>query len=469
MKTASLPALIGANIANSKRNFLLSSIGVTAGVSFLLFFSALGAGLKAGVEQFRGKANLLRVTTKAYNLPFFRQTSSSVITDDSLNRFRALPGVESVGAELDMLPPMQGVGRIFNLGLKTELVATGLDPGLVADDIPPQFRFAWKPDQTEPVPGLVSRTLLQIFNENFASKFPDLPRVNPDDRDAFVNFVLDFDLLLNRSFLVRSGLDAQQIKARVVGTSKLAVLVGVSFPMEFVKHVNRQHIIEQKRREKLAELRQANPDNPNVELPADFQPGEKDLRFSYRNAYIKIQNPSYLPAITAEVESMGLKIDPEVAAAGRAIDAITWVMRGLALLIIALAAVNISQTFFLVLHQRRRDFGILRAIGASRMDLRIIVMGEAFLLGLFGGVTGALIAWLGSRVADFLAIPALNDLLNRYVRQFYGPVTVDSLFAYDAMLIGAGILFAVACALTGAFWPAQRAAQLDPAAALAEN
>ena len=74
-----------------------------------------------------------------------------------------------------------------------------------------------------------------------------------------------------------------------------------------------------------------------------------------------------------------------------------------------LAAVNIAHTFFMLVYERKREIGLMRALGATRTDIRSMVLGEASFVGFTGGVLGAGLGFLASRLVDFLAEQALPD------------------------------------------------------------
>ncbi|MBN1964915.1 MAG: FtsX-like permease family protein [Anaerolineae bacterium] len=61
---------------------------------------------------------------------------------------------------------------------------------------------------------------------------------------------------------------------------------------------------------------------------------------------------------------------------------------GLLLLAILAAALGVVNTTLVSVHERRREFGLLRAVGSTRRQVRALVMGEATLMGLVGGLFG---------------------------------------------------------------------------------
>ncbi|MFJ6775015.1 ABC transporter permease [Kitasatospora sp. NPDC091257] len=120
-------------------------------------------------------------------------------------------------------------------------------------------------------------------------------------------------------------------------------------------------------------------------------------------------------------------------------------MYGLLGMSVVIAVLGVVNTMAMSVFERRREIGMLRAIGLDRLGIRRMVRLESLLIALFGGLVGVglgiLVAWAGVRtLAD-----SLKDITT-----VVPPVqTVGFLLA--AAVIG----------LLAALWPAHRAAKLD--------
>ena len=107
--------------------------------------------------------------------------------------------------------------------------------------------------------------------------------------------------------------------------------------------------------------------------------------------------------------------------------------------------------------QRRPLFGTLRSLGVTRMEVFLIVVSEAFVIGLLGAITGTLLGILMGRGAVDLVSQTINDLFFVTTVQNI-PLPVNSLLKGIAL----GILATV---ITAAF-PAWEAASVPPRTAL---
>ena len=131
------------------------------------------------------------------------------------------------------------------------------------------------------------------------------------------------------------------------------------------------------------------------------------------------------------------------------------VTRALEAIAVAVAVLGIANALMASVVERRRAFGLLRAIGASGAQIRGATLFEALLSGLTGtaaaAAAGAAFAWL--------LIAVINP-------QSFGWTV--SLAVPAATLAGAAALVLAASVLAGAL-PGRVAASVDPAAALAEE
>ena len=78
-------------------------------------------------------------------------------------------------------------------------------------------------------------------------------------------------------------------------------------------------------------------------------------------------------------------------------ESMTSSLNAILILAVVAAALGVINTTMMNIHERQDEFGLLRAIGATRRQIRTIIMGEAALVGLVGGIMG-LIAGLGMSI-----------------------------------------------------------------------
>jgi putative ABC transport system permease protein len=131
--------------------------------------------------------------------------------------------------------------------------------------------------------------------------------------------------------------------------------------------------------------------------------------------------------------------------AGKTANAITLVLLGAALLVLAVSGVGIMNIMLANVRTRIREIGIRKAIGATNREIRLQFLTEAVLISLAGGVLGTLIG---------LAIP----FSVRFFSEYRVPISGLSAIIALATACLVGVVFGTL--------PATRAAQLDPVEAL---
>ena len=117
---------------------------------------------------------------------------------------------------------------------------------------------------------------------------------------------------------------------------------------------------------------------------------------------------------------------------------------GLLALAVLIALIGIANTLALSIYERTRELGLLRAVGATRSQLRAIVRYESLVISLFGAVEGLALGTM----FGWAIVAALNS---QGVTQLVFPV---------AQLITLAALAGVA-GIVAAFAPSRRAARLS--------
>ncbi|MER7660398.1 ABC transporter permease [Streptomyces sp. NPDC096193] len=145
----------------------------------------------------------------------------------------------------------------------------------------------------------------------------------------------------------------------------------------------------------------------------------------------------------------------DAAQLGGFLDVIKWVMLGFAGIAVLVGIFLIVNTFSMLIAQRTRELGLLRALGADRRQVRRSVLTEAVLLGLVGSTLG-----LGAGVglaAGLIGLMSAFGMNLSAAEMVVGPATPVSAYA-----VGLGVTF------LAAYLPARRAARVSPMAALVD-
>lgn len=480
MKLAGLWAMVRQNIGRSRKNFLMSGFGIVVGVSTFVFFVGLGEGIRDVVLGEIFLVDQVEVVPRTFDTGLGFGGSGRVIDDAAVEELRGLDGVQAVYPKMKFTFPASGVGgkSIFGRDLRAEIIADGIEPALVEGELEDASAFrdfggeractdaaqcgegeactdgvcagqACDYDERTyleacpgksycvqdtgrcelPIPFLVSNHLLELYNGSLATALAGsstkMPKLSTKMVEGF-----QINLTLGRSFLGRTR-NARPITRRIelVGFSDKAITVGVTIPLAYVKRFNEQL-------------------------------GGVESASAYHSVVMRVDDQTRVPEVVAAIGEMGFDLAESTESAEQAARIILTVQSVFALIafvIVGIAAVNISQMFYTMIYQRRREIGVLRAVGASRGDVRRLILSEAALLGAVGGVAGA--------VAGF-GLAALADTIAARLPEF--PFKPETFFAFPWWLWVAAVVIAMVFCLFGAFFPANAAARQEPAAALTQ-
>ncbi len=133
------------------------------------------------------------------------------------------------------------------------------------------------------------------------------------------------------------------------------------------------------------------------------------------------------------------------------------VIGSIALLVASLGIIN---TMLMAILERTKEIGVMKAIGARQKDIQAIFLIEALLIGLFGGLAGLALGYLGTNL--------LESIANSYLLK-QNPDS-SGLNFYIPLYLSLGIIiFSTAISSLAGFLPSRRAAKLDPVAALRDE
>ncbi|RDG33253.1 ABC transporter permease [Streptomyces corynorhini] len=138
---------------------------------------------------------------------------------------------------------------------------------------------------------------------------------------------------------------------------------------------------------------------------------------------------------------------------GSFLDVMKYAMLGFAGIAFLVGIFLIVNTFSMLVAQRTREIGLMRALGSSRRQVNRSVLLEAVLLGIFGSVTGVA-AGVGIAVGLMKVMSAVGMELS-----------VDDLTVRWTTPV-VGIVLGVVVTVLAAYVPARRAGKVSPMAAL---
>jgi len=134
-------------------------------------------------------------------------------------------------------------------------------------------------------------------------------------------------------------------------------------------------------------------------------------------------------------------------------DLVLGVIGAIALITASLGIVN---TMFMSILERTREIGVLKAMGADDRDVGLLFLIESGVIGASGAIAGIIGGWLITRIASLVARAVMENMDGEVIE----------LFALPLWLIAIAFVFGVVVSIFAGYFPARRAARVDPVVAL---
>lgn len=180
---------------------------------------------------------------------------------------------------------------------------------------------------------------------------------------------------------------------------------------------------------------------------------------SYERVQVRVVNDEALESVSNAIIEMGYDVytlSETVEQARMIFQVVQIVLAAFGGVALTVSAIGMFNTMTVTLLERTSEIGIMRTIGASPSDIKVLFLSEAVIVGFLGGISGIL---MGTGIGF-----GLNTLLNFIASRFGG--TAVSIFAFPILfLLFIAAFSAIVGFLTGVF-PARRASKLDPLEAI---
>jgi putative ABC transport system permease protein len=467
MPFSKLVRLVGRNAVRNRRHFILSGFGIVVGIASFVFFLGLSMGVRDWVLEMFPIDRVEVIAPRTALVGSLGLESQKKLDDKIVEEIRRHHGVAEVVPRMAIAFPALGVWWYQDTKLKFDVVGDGIDPSYVKGDKnadmfrdfeaereargespptcgpAPKFRCpdlhyceTAKMTCHHRIPMLVSRKLVEIYNTQFA-KSRGLPVIGAMEefivqRGGLAKMRLYMDLGATMIEATTTNLKAppRQIEGVLLGINDKAIPIGVTVPIGYVKRWNQEFLGE-------------------------------EAATTYSSIVVRLEDKDDVGPFAAWIEKdLDLRLqDSEGKQFALVIFVVTIFFLLISLIIVTISAINIAHNFFMQVSERRREIGLMRAVGATQGDIRGIILGEAALIGLVSGLAGIGVALLAGLGFDLVVPRFLPEL----------PFQPDSLFTFDWWILAGGLTFSVVFCILGGFLPAHKAAHMAPAQALVQQ
>ena len=456
MKTRDLSELAVRNLREAVLRNSLTTLGVAVGVASLVAMLSLGVGLQTLASQRLTRSGLFNAVfvTSQRNFRGPRQPpppesaakrESRALDDDARQQLSKLSNVTEVYPQIRFITDVRFADKSEStsvLGLPDSSRSSGAFEGMTgayfssptAEEAILQIEFAKL--LTDQQPSLIGKDLTLRYAERAAlSKYTD------DEA------LLDAMMGSGKPGGISPGgisIVPREKTLRIVGITESDPSAGIGgfggariyLPL---KTAEQFHV--------------AQPDDVQAFLSGN------PAKPSYMAMTVRVRSPKDVPQVEAAIKQLGfatfslLDATKSLRLVFTVFDLFLGLFGSLALTVASLGIIN---TLVMAILERRREIGILKALGATDRDVRSLFFAEAGAMGLFGGVFGVALGWLiGS---------ALTWGTTIYLHRQNLPGVKISYVPWWLALSAIG--FAIVVSLVAGLYPASRAARLNPVEAL---
>jgi putative ABC transport system permease protein len=452
MKGRDLTELAVRNLREAMLRNSLTTLGVAVGVASLVAMLSLGVGLQTLASQRLNKSGLFDavfVTSRGMRgmgegpRPNSAKREDGKTLDQAAREgFERLPNVTEVYPQIRFFTDVRYEGKSYStnvLGLPESSRSTGAFDGITgkyfsspaAEEAILQVDFA-KELAAQPAT-LVGKELVLRYAERQTSSADEVAKEK------------DIDKQLDEMMSGGISIVSREKKLRVAGvidTDPSAGIGGFGGGRVFVP----LRVAEQ--------LHVAGPNDVQ-----EFVRGGGSGKVTYAALTVRVKSPKDVMKVEDAIKKMGfvtfslLDATRSLRLVFTVFDLFLGLFGSLALTVASLGIIN---TLVMAILERRREIGVLKALGATDRDVRSLFFAEAGAMGLFGGVFGVALGWLIGQ--------GLTWGTTIYLRRQDLPGVKISYVPWW-LALGA-IAFAVVVSLVAGLYPAARAARLNPVEAL---
>lgn len=460
MKLADLTELAVRNLRESVLRNSLTTIGISVGVASLVAMVSLGIGLQQLANRRLMKSGLFDtvvVTSRRDLRNFGREPERSAPTagESRILDEPARQEIESLPNVLEATPDIRFITELRYEDKPHMTMVAALPASDKSHDAFQTMQGTFFTSDTAP-----EAVLQKSFAEELLGKAPQRG-VDETKVSALAPALLGKELILRYAQRRTAGqpaagdtasADSSGAEYSVVSREQKLKIVGIAdldpesmrgptrarvfLPLKFVENL---HVMQPS---DLREISRAASDQP-----------------VYSSVNVRVKSPGQIQTIESAIKKLGfntfsiLDASQSIGQFFRVLDMFLLIFGSLAL---AVASIGIVNTLVMAVLERRREIGIMKALGASDGDVKKLFFAEAGAMGILGGIVGVALGWAIGQ--------AINLGTNVYLRRQDFPP--EHFWAVPAWLVVAAIVFAFLVSLAAGLYPAGRAARLDPVQAL---
>lgn len=419
MKINDLVNMALKNLFSRKLRTFLTVLGVVIGSISIILMISLGNGITASNESFiKSMGSVTEITVSG---GYDEKTGKTKALDITMvDKFKTIKNVTNVMGTLNLNNYQFKANRY--MGYAT---IKGIDPRIMED-----FGFEVQDGR------LLQQgdKLIAIFGSNIAEQ------MGIQRGDRYIQ-AKDLDLKTARLSIVSMTYEQDgtakedALSIKYGGTLKESQNWEQAYSMYMPIDEVRKLLVEQ-----------------DSKLPT--QNRDKNIKVKLDNITVKVNDIDSVKAVKDEINTMGFQtfaLTDYLDQMKQATQTIQMVFGGIGGVSLLVAAIGISNTMVMSIHERTKEIGVMKVIGAAIGDIQRLFLVEASMIGLFGGILGIFISYLISFI--------INHLGRSFMAANMGTPTNISIIPISLAI--ASLAFSSLIGLVAGYFPAKRAMKLS--------
>ena len=470
MRFADILHLSGQNLLRRKSRTVLTVLGVIVGCCSIVLMVSIGAGINEQNERMleqMGDLSIVTVypgnggsgvVTSGNSADAGGTGGATTLDDDAVDAFRSIGGVAGAtalmeyqytadmtavsGRYVDQYASIMGIDmtQLDQMGYR---LADGQLPSRKGEVLLGQYTAYDFIDKYRPS-GSNQRMPAAWGGGYMCDGTGNCQEQPAEDEDPFFNpLTTDLTLITGAEYSGMDSTDGQQGEAQTF-TLRASGLVKEDYTKGYA--TSSGVIMD------LTQLK---------ELIAAIDPASAKKPVEYQQVLVKASDISSVPDVEEQIKAMGFstssyeEMRKSLEEQSRGIQLALGGIGGVAFLV---AAIGIANTMIMSVSERTREIGIMKALGCYVRDIRMMFLGEAAAIGLFGGFIGCLISGLGSWLINVFSMGGFTG--DNWLKAITGGDDVSRISVIPWWLFLSGILLSTVVGLVAGFGPANKAVRI---------
>ena len=416
MRPSDLIALALGNVSRARIRSTLTIMGVAIGTALVVLLIALASGAEENVKRSIFSIGDLRLVTVQPFQPGATGLTAvpRTITDDNVSKFRIIPHVDGAYRQFDA-----PLGTLLEGGEDAAVRPQGIEPNAPVDrgDLLAGRHIEANERAVAVLPGNLARLIATNASDAIGKT---------------VTLRLGGAVKIGQTRIAGSG-TPREYKMTVVGVfdERNTSQTSVRIPLQDAITA-------------LAENRGLSPDEA--------------LKITgYSGVSLEADDSKWVGDVVSSVQELGysaFSLKQVIDQIDQGFGIFRGILAGIGGVALLVAAIGIANTMIMAVLERTREIGIMKAVGASPRDIRTLFLGEAALVGVFGGVIGLALGIAGGKVIEVI------------IRQANPRLNPPDIFVVDLPLALGALGLALAVSLVAGFLPSRRAMRMSALSAL---